>query len=106
MSRVATNPEEKERIKFLLSKEGKEDYLKLVKETVTYADLFEMFPSTLPALNYIAQFIPPIKPRLYSIASNPDKCGEEVHLCVIVDDWTTPSKKYRRGHCSGYLTSV
>jgi len=37
-----------------LTKEGKDDYLALLKETVTFADLFEMFPSTLPSLDYLA----------------------------------------------------
>jgi sulfite reductase alpha subunit-like flavoprotein len=48
----------------------------MIKETVTYADLFKKWPSTLPSLDYLVQYIPPIKPRLYSIASHPDFVGE------------------------------
>jgi sulfite reductase alpha subunit-like flavoprotein len=54
MMRVATDEAEKAKIKHLLTKEGKEEYLTLIKETVTYADLFEMFPSTVPSLDYLA----------------------------------------------------
>jgi len=59
-----------------LTKEGKAEYLALIKETTTYADLCKMFPSTLTSLDYLAQYIPIIKPRLYSIASHPDWVGE------------------------------
>jgi len=52
--KVAEDEAEKNKIKHLLSKEGKADYLKLVKETVTYADLLNMFPSCIPSLNYLA----------------------------------------------------
>jgi len=65
-----------------------------------------MFPSTIPSLNYLAQYIPPIKPRLYSIASHPDYVGECIQLCIVVDDWTTPSGKYQAGLCSDYLTKI
>lgn len=65
-----------------------------------------MFPSTIPDLDYLAQYIPPVKPRLYSIASHPDFVGDQIQLCIVVDDWTTPSKKYRRGLCSDYLTTI
>jgi hypothetical protein len=53
LGKCATDEAEKEKIKFLLTKEGKEEYLKLVKETVTFADLFTMFPSTLTSLDYL-----------------------------------------------------
>lgn len=53
LQKVATDEKEKEEIGYLLSKEGKQDYLKLVQETVTYFDLFEKWPSTVPSLDYI-----------------------------------------------------
>lgn len=106
MSRFATDEKEKAQLKHLLTKEGKQDYMKLVKETVTYGDLLNLFPSCIPSLDLMAQHITPIKPRLYSIASNPAQVGEQVHLCVILDDWTTPNKKYRQGQCSAYMTKI
>lgn len=78
----------------------------LIQETTTYADLFLKFPSTVPKLDYLAQYIPPIKPRLYSIASHPDFVGEQIHLCVICDDWKTPSNVEREGLCSNYLKNL
>jgi len=62
-----------------------------------------MFPSSLPSLEYMIQFINPIKPRLYSIASHPDFVGENLHLCIIADDWKTPKGVNKEGLCSNYL---
>jgi len=78
----------------------------LIKETTTFADLFLKFPSTVPKLDYMVQYIPPIKPRLYSIASHPSFVGDQIHLCVICDDWTTPKKVFREGLCSNYLKDL
>ncbi len=38
--------------------------LKLIKETTTYADLLLKYPSAMPSIEYMAQYINPIKPRL------------------------------------------
>jgi len=54
LAKVATDEKEKAEIKHLLSKEGKADYLKLIKETTTYADLFELFPSCITSIDYLA----------------------------------------------------
>lgn len=40
-----------------------------VDETATFADLIQTFPSALPQLDYLIEYIPQIKSRLYSIAS-------------------------------------
>jgi len=41
----------------------------MIKETVTCADLLEKFPSAIPSIDYMVEYLPMIKPRLYSIAS-------------------------------------
>merc|ERR1712048_1110175 len=30
---------------------------------------------------------------------------DQIHLCVIVDDWNTPGGRYKKGLCSSYLTT-
>ena len=66
--------------------------------------MIEMFPSAKLDIGYMLDFIPQIKPRLYSIASAQETTGNSLHLCVVGDDWTTPSGKYQHGLCSGYLS--
>ena len=68
--------------------------------------MIEMFPSAKLDIGYMLDFIPQIKPRLYSIASAQETTGNSLHLCVVGDDWTTPSGKYQHGLCSGYLSAM
>lgn len=106
LSKTAKDPKELAEIQHLLTKEGKPEMLKLIKETTTYADLMLRFKSAMPSIEYMAQYINPIKPRLYSIASHPDIVGDQIHLCIIADDWKTPSGKYQKGLCSNYLRDL
>lgn len=106
LSKYAKDEKEKDQIKFILSKEGQSKMKELISETTTYADLLKMFPSAMPSIEYLVQHIAPIKPRLYSIASHPDFVGDQIHLCVIADDWNTPSGKYQQGLCSNYLRTL
>lgn len=76
LSMVATDSNQKKELESLLTKEGKPKLMELIKETVTYADLLKLYPSALPKMEYLLQYVPKIKPRLYSIASHPDLIGD------------------------------
>ena len=95
MSIYATKESDKKALKQLLTPEGKDDFNKLVAETVTVADLLEKFPSSTPTVEYMIEYFPLIKPRLYSIASAQEFSGDNLELCIILNDWKTPSGKYR-----------
>eukprot|EP00484_Ammonia_sp_Unknown_P000272 CAMPEP_0197022220 /NCGR_PEP_ID=MMETSP1384-20130603/3125_1 /TAXON_ID=29189 /ORGANISM="Ammonia sp." /LENGTH=1795 /DNA_ID=CAMNT_0042450221 /DNA_START=521 /DNA_END=5908 /DNA_ORIENTATION=- len=82
-----------------------EQYRANVAETKTHADLLREYPSARPSIEHMIDYIPRIKPRLYSIASSPAEHPDNIALCIVVDDWTTPSGVYRRGLCSNYLTT-
>lgn len=102
---AAKDEGEKAQLEYLMTKEGNEKYKELVKDTVTYADLLLQYPSTRLELGYLLDHIQPIKPRLYSIASSQEMHGDNLQLCIIKDDWTTPSGRYRQGLCTRYLES-
>ncbi len=103
---AATDESEKAEIEHILSKEGKDQMKELSKETVTYADLMKKFPSSKLSLEYLIDHVPRIKPRLYSIASSSEMHGSNLHLCIVKDDWETPSGKYRQGLCTRYLAAL
>jgi sulfite reductase (NADPH) flavoprotein alpha-component len=65
-------------------------------------DLLEAFPSARPSLGELTKSLPPLKPRLYSIASSHARVPGEVHLCVsvVADDLRG---RTRRGVTSGFL---
>jgi len=103
LAMVATDETEKEKLEHLLTKEGRPELLNLIKETTTHADVMKMFPSAKPPIEHLVDFLPPIKQRLYSIASAPARDGDRLHMCIVADDWQTPSGKYQHGLCSGFL---
>eukprot|EP00928_Gymnodinium_smaydae_P019150 TRINITY_DN17317_c0_g5_i2.p1 TRINITY_DN17317_c0_g5~~TRINITY_DN17317_c0_g5_i2.p1 ORF type:complete len:794 (-),score=152.86 TRINITY_DN17317_c0_g5_i2:146-2356(-) len=83
-----TDPAEKQELEHLCTREGKADMQTYAQESYTYAELLEKFKSAEPSIGTLLDYIPDIKPRLYSIASSPRLHGEEVcHLCIIKNEW-------------------
>lgn len=78
----------------------------LLNETMTHADILRKFPSAKPSLDYLIDYVPPLKPRLYSIASSPNMKPNQIDLFIVNDDWETPSGTYRHGLTTGYLKDV
>eukprot|EP00033_Pygsuia_biforma_P001405 GCRY01001589.1.p1 GENE.GCRY01001589.1~~GCRY01001589.1.p1 ORF type:complete len:1129 (-),score=321.13 GCRY01001589.1:570-3956(-) len=65
---------------------------------------------SLFTLNHCLDSVPPIKPRLYSIASAPRKNPTKMELCIVKEDWTCKSfysgkEEYRGGLCTTFLMS-
>jgi sulfite reductase (NADPH) flavoprotein alpha-component len=66
-----------------------------------------MFPKTRPTVAQLLDYVPEIRPRLYSIASASRLHGEDsLHLLIVADDWTTPSGVYKHGLCTQYLRAL
>jgi len=106
LAEYAKDTKEKEKLLFIISPEGQEQFKLRVKETTTYEDLLREFPSAKPTIEELLELIPPLKPRHYSIASSMKMHPDSVHLLVVTEDWTTPSGKFRVGQCSGYLARI
>merc|ERR1719231_1630843 len=77
-----------------------------VEETMSHADLLRKFDSAKLSIETLIDFVPLIKPRLYSIASAQLMTKEMLHLCIVADDWNTPSGKYQHGLCTNYLKNL
>jgi len=108
LANFATLPNEAEKLRWVVSddQKAKEEFKKRVDETITYADILREFPSAHPSVSELLDLISPIKPRHYSIASSMRACPTSVHLLVVVEDWKSPSGKYREGHTSSYLSRL
>jgi sulfite reductase (NADPH) flavoprotein alpha-component len=65
-------------------------------------DLLLAFPSARPPIADLLRSLPPLRPRLYSIASSQRVTPNEVHLCVAVVRETRRGR-LRHGVASGFL---
>ncbi|KAJ3350015.1 hypothetical protein HDU83_009956 [Entophlyctis luteolus] len=103
----ATVMSERERLGLLTSGEGADFLAELQEqETVSFADVLQMFPSAHPPIEKLISLIPAIKPRHYSISSSMNVHPTSVHLLVVVVDWKTKSGKQRYGQCTQYLVGL
>jgi len=108
LGRFATDPTEKEELDLIVSDtpEGKEAYMALVNETVTYVDILNRFKSAHPPLEHLMSMIPCIKPRLYSIASSQRYDYDKLELVIVVLDWKTASGADRRGLSTDFIDRI
>eukprot|EP00747_Dinoflagellata_sp_TGD_P139394 gnl/TRDRNA2_/TRDRNA2_175889_c1_seq1.p1 gnl/TRDRNA2_/TRDRNA2_175889_c1~~gnl/TRDRNA2_/TRDRNA2_175889_c1_seq1.p1 ORF type:complete len:541 (-),score=149.80 gnl/TRDRNA2_/TRDRNA2_175889_c1_seq1:231-1853(-) len=103
----ATDEAEKAELEVITSREGKPQYKACMDESYTYAELLNKFPSATPTVGHILDFVPDIKPRLYSIASSPRFNGEDkVHLCIIKNEWNATSGRNVVGVCTNWLSRL
>merc|ERR1711972_169558 len=103
----ATDAGEQAELQKLCTKEGKQDYQEYIAESYTYAELLEKFPSCKPSIGSLVDYIPDIKPRLYSIASSSRLRGnDECHLCIIKNEWNATSGRNCVGLSTGWLERV
>jgi len=54
-------------------------------------------------MEYLIEYMPKIKTRLYSIASCNEFSGDKIELCIIYNDWVDKNKKYRHGITTHHL---
>ena len=90
------------------SAEGKKMYAEITAESLTYADVvLKYMQDARPSVEHLITLIPPVKPRLYSIASSPRFVGPGmVELVVVINEWKTPSGQIRRGTGTNYIRSL
>ena len=111
LSRFAPEGSEAKRELELLagdSAEGKKMYSEVSAEAVTYGDMIlKYLDDARPSVEQLITLVPPVKPRLYSIASSPRFVGPSiVELVIVINEWKTPSGQLRRGTGTNYVRSL
>jgi sulfite reductase alpha subunit-like flavoprotein len=103
-----TDAGEKAELELICSREGKPILKANNEESYTYAELLMKYPNAVPSIGHLIDYVPDIKPRLYSIASSPRMRGEdkECHLCIIKNEWTATSGRNRVGLCTRWLSEL
>lgn len=92
VAQYATRPYDKLSLQFIGSSEGSSTFEKLSKkDTVSFADILQRYPSARPSIEMLCELIGDIKPRHYSIASSQAVVGNRVDLLIVTVEWTAPN---------------
>merc|ERR550532_493248 len=107
LSKVAPHSADGQRLKFLVSEEGKEEFSQeIAGESLTFADVLLKFRDVKPSLNQLITMLPVMKPRLYTIASSTRSSPGAIELTVITNTWKTNSGEEKVGSCTDFFERV
>ncbi|KAF8332824.1 uncharacterized protein EI90DRAFT_3054562, partial [Cantharellus anzutake] len=107
LATYAKDRRERMALHFIASAEGAATLKKFSEvDTVSYADVLQLYPSARPNISELATIVEEIKERHYSIASAQSVVGNRVDLLVVTVDWVTPSGALKYGQCTRYLAAL
>jgi len=104
LAKFATDPEERDKLLHFASPQGSDDFHQYVTiERHNILMCLRDFPSARPCVEDLMQFLPPLRPRPFSIASSPTYHSDRLEVCVSIVKYQDCFGFLRQGLCSSFL---